>query len=102
MPENNFSCVVKIKKLTPAAHVPQYAHFGDSGADLFSTEDCSLQPMERHAVSTGLLGNSHEVTKTQKITKKRSQNTSVSFRTRLLRQSASPRVGISKGGQQPR
>jgi len=45
------------------------------------------------AVSTGLLGHSHEVTKTQKITKKRSQNTSVSFRTRF---------GISKGGQQPR
>lgn len=54
MPENDFSCVVKIKKLTPNAHVPQYAHFGDSGADLFSTEDCTLQPMARHAVSTGL------------------------------------------------
>ena len=54
MSENDFSCVVNIKKLTPHAHVPQYAHFGDSGADLFSTADCTLQPMERHAVSTGL------------------------------------------------
>ncbi len=54
MPANDFSCVVKIKKLTPDAHVPQYAHFGDSGADLFSTENCTLQPMARHAVSTSL------------------------------------------------
>ncbi len=54
MPENYFSCVVKIKKLTSDAHVPHYAHFGDSGADLFSTEDCTLQPMARHAVATSL------------------------------------------------
>ena len=54
MSENDLSCVVKIKKLTPDAHVPQYAHFGDSGADLFSTEKCTLQPMARHAVSTSL------------------------------------------------
>jgi len=52
MSENN--CVVKIKKLHPNAFVPQYAHEGDSGADLFSTIDYTLQPMERKAVPTGL------------------------------------------------
>lgn len=46
--------VVKIKKLNAKAHVPHYAHFGDSGADLFSTVDTVLQPMERQAVPTGL------------------------------------------------
>ena len=52
MTQNN--CVVKIKKLTPDAHTPHYAHFGDSGADLFATEDATLQPMERKAIGTGL------------------------------------------------
>lgn len=52
MSENN--CVVRIKKLHPDAIVPQYAHEGDSGADLFSTIDYILQPMERKAVPTGL------------------------------------------------
>ncbi|MFQ5652642.1 MAG: dUTP diphosphatase [bacterium] len=48
------SCQVKIKKLTSEAQTPHYAHFGDSGADLFSTEDLSLAPLERRAVGTGL------------------------------------------------
>lgn len=48
------SCIVKIKKLTPEAKSPEYAHPGDSGADLFSTISCTLKPMERKAVSTGL------------------------------------------------
>lgn len=46
--------VVKIKKLHKKAHVPHYAHFGDSGADLFSTVEAVLQPMERQAIPTGL------------------------------------------------
>lgn len=48
------SCLVKIKKLSKSALFPRYAHFGDSGADLFSTIDCILQPLERTAVPTGL------------------------------------------------
>ncbi|NIR47232.1 dUTP diphosphatase [candidate division KSB1 bacterium] len=48
------NCVVKIKKLTATAIPPQYAHAGDSGADLFSTVDDTLQPMERKAIPTGL------------------------------------------------
>ncbi len=47
-------CAVKIRKLSPDAHLPEYAHFGDSGADLFATEAAVLQPMQRQAIGTGL------------------------------------------------
>jgi len=45
---------VKIKKLVPEAHTPEYVHFGDSGADLFATESVELKPLERKGVGTGL------------------------------------------------
>ncbi|RMD95582.1 MAG: dUTP diphosphatase [Calditrichaeota bacterium] len=48
------NCVVKIKKLYPQAQLPQYAHEGDSGADLFSIIDCVLEPGQRKAIPTGL------------------------------------------------
>ncbi len=48
------SCEVKIKKLHPEAILPQYAHYGDSGADLFALEQRTLQPLERAAIATGL------------------------------------------------
>ncbi|MFQ5707642.1 MAG: dUTP diphosphatase [bacterium] len=51
MPHN---CVVKIKALCPEAHLPEYAHQGDSGADLFAAIDCTLAPMQREAIPTGL------------------------------------------------
>ena len=50
--ENN--CTVKIKKLHPEARTPHYAHFGDSGADLFATESVALAPMQRAGIGTGL------------------------------------------------
>lgn len=46
--------VVKIKRLTPEAIVPRYEHPGDSGADLVSIVDYTLQPMQRYAVPTGI------------------------------------------------
>ncbi|MFQ5751004.1 MAG: dUTP diphosphatase [bacterium] len=54
MSQKNLLCRVKIKKLQQTAHVPHYVHEGDSGADLFSTINCSLKPMARIAVPTGL------------------------------------------------
>ncbi len=54
MPNNEFTCLVKIKKLHSDAHTPHYAHFGDSGADLFSVEEAILHPMQRKAIATGL------------------------------------------------
>ena len=44
---------IKIKR-TSDAKLPSYAHKGDSGVDLHSTEDCTLQPMERKLVGTGI------------------------------------------------
>tara|TARA_Y100000310_G_scaffold201229_1_gene201302 strand:+ start:2006 stop:2440 length:435 start_codon:yes stop_codon:yes gene_type:complete len=39
---------------TSDAQIPQYAHDGDSGVDLFAAEEYELKPMERHLISTGL------------------------------------------------
>lgn len=41
------------KKLTPDAIIPNYAHPGDAGLDIFSNEDCVINPGERHLVSSG-------------------------------------------------
>ena len=46
--------VIKIKKLTEGAKVPQYAHPGDAGMDFFSNEEMILRPEERKLVSTGI------------------------------------------------
>ncbi|MEI6058139.1 MAG: dUTP diphosphatase [archaeon] len=45
---------IKIKKLKPNAIIPKYAHHGDAGMDLFSTEDYVLNSGERKLISTGL------------------------------------------------
>lgn len=45
---------IKIKRLTDDAHMPSYAHHGDSGADLYATQACTLLPFERRAIPTGL------------------------------------------------
>ena len=45
---------VKIKKLKEEAKIPEYAHYGDAGMDLFSCDDVVLKPGERKLISTGL------------------------------------------------
>jgi len=45
---------VKIKKIKDNAILPKYAHEGDAGVDLYSTEDYTLKPGERTLVSTGI------------------------------------------------
>lgn len=45
---------VKIKKIKDNAIIPKYAHEGDAGVDLYSTEDYTLKPRERVLVSTGI------------------------------------------------
>jgi len=45
---------LKIKKLNPDAIIPRYALPGDAGMDLFSVEDVTIEPGQRHAVATGL------------------------------------------------
>ena len=44
---------IKIKKVADVK-TPIYAHKGDSGVDLYSTEEYSLKPMERKLIPTGI------------------------------------------------
>lgn len=46
---------VKIKRIHNDAQIPYYSYPDDSGADVYATEDCILQPLERKAISTGLM-----------------------------------------------
>lgn len=46
--------IVKVKKLRPDAKVPNYAHPGDAGMDLFIDEDYTVQPQERYIAPTGV------------------------------------------------
>lgn len=45
---------VKVKKLTETARLPQYAHEGDIGADVFSDTTVSIHPRSRAVVKTGI------------------------------------------------
>lgn len=45
---------VKIKKLSPDAILPSYAHEGDAGLDFYSMENFILTQGMRRAVSTGI------------------------------------------------
>jgi dUTP pyrophosphatase len=45
---------VKIQKIKDNAVVPSYAHKGDAGVDLYSTEDYVLRPGNKILVSTGI------------------------------------------------
>lgn len=44
---------IKVKRLNPDAILPNYAHPGDVGLDLYSTENYELQPGERHIFFLG-------------------------------------------------
>ena len=45
---------LKVKRLDPAALLPQYAHPGDAGMDLFSNEDLAIEPGATRLVHTGV------------------------------------------------
>ena len=49
-----FPVDVLIQRLDESVPMPMYAHPGDAGADLVSTEDVVLAPGERKAVGTGV------------------------------------------------
>ncbi len=44
---------LKVKLLHPDATLPKYAHDGDAGFDVFSIENYTLQPGERHTFKLG-------------------------------------------------
>lgn len=46
--------MIKVKKLHEKAIIPQKAHSGDLGYDLFSTEDVLIVPGETKLISTGI------------------------------------------------
>ncbi len=46
---------VKFVKVNKDAIIPDYAHSGDAGMDLYSVEDCIIEPFTFKKVSTGLL-----------------------------------------------
>lgn len=45
---------LKIKKLTPEAQIPSYAHEGDAGLDLYSVSECEIKPNTSCLISTGI------------------------------------------------
>ncbi len=45
---------VMLKQIDKGLPCPAYEHVGDAGADLYSTEDFTLQPFERRTVGTGI------------------------------------------------
>ncbi|MBI5817334.1 MAG: dUTP diphosphatase [Candidatus Yonathbacteria bacterium] len=45
---------VKIKKLKPEAVLPSYAHAGDAGMDIYTSEDVHIRKGERGKVPTGI------------------------------------------------
>jgi dUTP pyrophosphatase len=45
---------LEVKKLVPEAKLPTRAHSDDAGLDLYSSEEYTLQPEERHMVKTGI------------------------------------------------
>lgn len=45
---------IKVVRVHKEARLPQYAHDGDAGMDLFSIEELILKPGERKAIRTGL------------------------------------------------
>ncbi len=45
---------VQVKRIHPDAKLPSYAYEGDAGMDLFTVEDYTIQPGEKHIFSTGV------------------------------------------------
>jgi dUTP pyrophosphatase len=45
---------LKIKILDKSIPVPEYAHKGDAGLDLYSSISCELKPFERKKIPTGI------------------------------------------------
>ena len=60
---------VKFIKCHEDATIPDYAHPGDAGMDLYSVEDVTIEPMEWKKVGTGLIMELPEGTEGQVRTK---------------------------------
>ena len=47
--------IVKFIKINEDAIIPNYAHDGDAGMDIYSVEDVIIEPMDWKKVNTGLI-----------------------------------------------
>lgn len=45
---------IQVQKICPEAKLPSFAYEGDAGIDIFSCEDCKIEPLEKKAIGTGL------------------------------------------------
>lgn len=45
---------LKIEKTSPEAKLPSFAYEGDAGMDVYSCEDCTIAPLEKKSIGTGL------------------------------------------------
>ena len=45
---------IKVQRINPDAKLPSFAYEGDAGMDVFSSEDCKIEPLEKKAIGTGL------------------------------------------------
>ena len=43
-----------VTRINDGAKLPQYAHSGDAGMDLFSMEQVVIKPLERKLIHTGI------------------------------------------------
>lgn len=50
----NVTVKLKIRKLRSNAMLPEYAHIGDAGMDVFSCENVEIAPHQTRLISTGL------------------------------------------------
>jgi dUTP pyrophosphatase len=46
--------ILRVRRLTPDAILPEYAHPGDAAMDLFSSERAAIAPGERRLIRTGI------------------------------------------------
>lgn len=46
--------ILKFRRLTEEARIPEYAHTDDAAFDVYSLETATLNPGERHAFQTGI------------------------------------------------
>ncbi len=46
--------IIEFKKLNPDAIIPDYAHAGDAGMDLYSVQDDIIEPLTWKLIPTGL------------------------------------------------
>lgn len=45
---------LNVKKLNEEAILPNYAHKGDAGLDIYSVEECEINPGDRALIKTGI------------------------------------------------